>query len=187
MPYPTNLQAYRESLSLKRGRPRELWEVLVPDVLCYSSNDPNRVNWGIVNNRKVHWALVCADQALSFVWNIEQRDAVTFIRGAKCITDYERINLVSRRHWVGVTGLSVEDIQAAGINTRCSNAECKGNFLCSYGGCHHVLWNRRADFVTGLLYLILDNPCNRNPLKYFDNETVLTGREHLTLFRKYFI
>ena len=188
MSYPAHLQEYRESLSSKRGRRQELWEVLATDVICYSSHDPNQVNWGIVNNRNAHWALACDDQALSFVWDIEHGDNGVFIRGAKCLTDYESIDLLSRRNWIGVTGLSVEDIQEVGIKTPYTNAEYKGDFLCSYGGCHHLLWKRRADFVNALLYLVLDNPRNRNPLKYFDEKTVRsTIHVHLTCFRKYFI
>ena len=179
MSYPTSLQEYRESLSSKRGRPQELWEVLVPDVLCYSSDDPNRVNWGIVNNRNAHWALACCDQALSFVWNTEQGGNGVFVKGAKCMTDYEKIDLLTRRNWIGVTGLSVDDIRAVGISSLYASSDLLGDFLCSYSGCHHVLWNRRADFVNGLLYLILDNPLNRNPLKYFNNQTVLLDHTHL--------
>ena len=186
MSYPTSLQEYRESLSSKRGRPQELWEVLIPDVLCYSSDDSNRVNWGIVNNRKAHWALVCRDQALSFVWNIEQGDNGVLVKGAKCLTDYERIDLLSRRNWIGVTGLSVEDIRTVGISSQYTKPDLLGNFLCSYGGCHHVLWKRRADFVHGLLYLVLDNPLNRNPLKYFDAKTVFTDHGHLTNIKEMF-
>src|SRR5436190_8092399 len=48
-----------------------------------------------------------------------------------------------------------------------------GDFLCNYGGCHHVLWNHRGDFVNALLYLILDKPQDRNHLKYFSKQTVI--------------
>lgn len=159
----------------------------MPDVLCYSSDDPNRVNWGIVNNKKAHWALACHDQVFSFVWNIEQGDNGVFLHGAKCLTDHERIESLSRRNWIGVTGLSAEDIRAVGINYQYTNSDVLGNFMCSYVGCRHVLWNRRAEFVNGLLSLILNNPLNRNPLKYFDDQTVFTNHAFLTNGRKCFI
>jgi hypothetical protein len=171
MSYPTRLKEYRELLALKRGEPKSFFEVLAPDVLCHPSTDFNQVRWGVFNNHKSHWAFACCDHTISFVWDMDTETGIPLVTGAKCMTDAEDITNLTKTNWIGVTRLSIDDIEKAGVPSDYCLINT-GNFLCKYSGCHHVLWSRRVHFVDAFLYLILDNPQNRNPLKIFDDKTV---------------
>lgn len=116
MSYPLRLQQYREKLSLRQGELRSVFEVLAPDVLCFPSTDSKKVNWGVFNNKKNHWALFVDTQAVSFVWDVEQVGDETLVTGASCITDYDRLKNLEN-NWIGATRLSIRDIQGAGMIT----------------------------------------------------------------------
>ena len=171
MSCPTRLKEYRELLALKRGQPKTLFEVLAPDVLCHSSTDFKQVIWGVFNNHNNHWAFACRNHTISFVWDTNTEIGITLVTGAKCVIDPEIIADLTKRNWIGVTGLGIDDIEKAGIPSDCHLINV-GNFLCEYIGCHHLLWNRRATFVDAFLYLILDNPQDRNALTLFSDKTV---------------
>src|SRR5438552_11185573 len=119
MSYPSTLQEYRENLSSKRGRRESLYEVLVPDVLCYSADNPTRVNWGICNNKKKHWALACNKKIISFVWDVSNGENELFVTGARCLIMSESIKNIDDTNWIGATGLCLEDIEAAGMTGIC--------------------------------------------------------------------
>ena len=109
------VEQYRKELHLKEGKQKSVFEVLAQDVLSFSHDDPNQIEWGICNNKKSHWALFCDNQTISFVWDAKEAENKTVVSGAKCITDYERLRDLEKINWLGVTRLSVDDIKKAGI------------------------------------------------------------------------
>jgi hypothetical protein len=113
------LWSYRERLEAKRsvGTPENLFEVLTPDWLTYSSEiyDPTPIKRGVYNNSKSHWALALGNITISWVWDIANKGNTACIVGATSLRDFESSDLLDR-HKLGITQLSVEDIQEAGMS-----------------------------------------------------------------------
>ena len=169
------LRNYRQKLEAKRsvGTPENLYEVLTPDWITFSSEiyDPTPIKCGVYNNNRSHWALSHGNVTISWVWDISNKRNTACITGATSFRDTVVPDLL-HRHKLGITQLTVEDIQEAGLSLGTFNANIIADFLCNYAGCHHVLWNRRMDFVSALLYLILDQPQKCRPFKFLKPETV---------------
>jgi hypothetical protein len=114
------LWSYRERLEAKRsvGTPENLFEVLTPNWLTYSSEliyDPAPIERGVYNNGKSHWALELGNITISWVWDIANKGDTACIVGATSLRDFERSDLLDR-HKLGITQLSLEDIQEAGMS-----------------------------------------------------------------------
>ena len=109
------VKQYREELHLRRGKTNSVFEALSQDVVCSSHDSPYQIEWGIYNNKRTHWALFCDKKTISFVWDVKKTENTTLLSGARCITDYERLRYLEKTNWLGVTSLSVGDIQKAGI------------------------------------------------------------------------
>jgi len=112
------LWSYRQKLVAKRsvGTPENLYEVLTPDWLTYSSEiyDPTPIKHGVYNYGQTHWALAHGNVTVSWVWDIANKSNTACIVGATSLRDLEPDLL--DRHKLGITQLSVEDIQEAGIS-----------------------------------------------------------------------
>lgn len=164
---------YRQKLEAKRsvGTPENLFEVLTPDWVTYSSEiyDRTPIKHGVYNNNRSHWALSHGNVTISWVWDITNKSNTACIIGAKSFQD--SLPDLLDRHKLGITQLGVEDIQEAGVSIGYV-ANNTADFLCKYAGCHHVLWNQRMDFISALLYLILDRPEKCNPFKFLKPQTV---------------
>jgi hypothetical protein len=113
------LWSYRQRLEAKRsvGTPENLFEVLTPDWLTYSSEiyDPTPIKRGVYNNGQNHWALALGNITISWVWDIANKSNTTCIVGATSLRDFECSDLLDR-HKLGITQLSVEDIQEVGMS-----------------------------------------------------------------------
>src|SRR5277367_4305292 len=115
------VEQYRKELHLRGGKTKSVFEVLAQDVVCFSRDGPDQIEWGIYNNKKRHWALFCDNRTISFVWDVKKAESMTLVSGAICITDYERLRYLEKTNWLGVTSLSVADIKKAGMPPPWSN------------------------------------------------------------------
>src|SRR5271170_3279649 len=107
---------YRQKLDAKRsvGTPENLYEVLTPDWLTYSTEiyNPTPLKRGVYNNSQSHWALAHGNVTISWIWEIANESNTACIVGAKSLRDFEPD--LPKRHKLGITQLTVEDIQEAG-------------------------------------------------------------------------
>jgi hypothetical protein len=112
---------YRQGLEAKRtvGTPENLYEVLTLNWLTYSSKiyHPTPVKRGVYNNGQSHWALAHGNVTISWVWKIANKSNTACIVGATSLRDVEP-NLALHRRKLGITQLTVEDIQEAGMPPR---------------------------------------------------------------------
>ena len=109
---------YRQKLEAKRsvGTPENLYEVLARNWVTYSSEiyDSTPIKRGVYSNDSSHWALAHGNVKISFVWDIENKSNTACIIGATSIQEFDSDFIV--RHKLGITQLTVEDIQAAGMS-----------------------------------------------------------------------
>ena len=117
---------YRQKLEAKRsvGTPENVYEVLTPDWLTYSSEiyDPSPIKRGVLSNGSSHWGLAHGNVTISWVWDIAKKSNTACITGVISIRDVQDPEMM-RRHKLGITQLTVGDIQEAGMNILSSSPD----------------------------------------------------------------